>query len=55
MERLFENDLGILKLLSDTSPQKEIRDTCNNSLIELSRFAIEIRLKKIKSFKKKKI
>jgi hypothetical protein len=44
MERIFEKNIGLVKLLSDTSPDKDIRDACNNSLIELSRFAIELRL-----------
>ena len=44
MERIFEKNIGLVKLLSDTSPNKDIRDTCNNSLIELSSFAIEMRL-----------
>ncbi len=46
MERIFEKDVGLIKLLSDTSPEKNIRDSCNNSLIELSRFAIEMKMRK---------
>lgn len=41
MERLFFNEINYLRLLSDTSPDKNIRDACNNAVAELLRFAIE--------------
>lgn len=43
MERIFEKNVGLVKLLSDTSPEKDIRDACNISLMQLSHFAIEMR------------
>ncbi len=43
MERLYKREMCILNLLSKTSPVKSIRDSCNDAVSELNKFAIEIR------------
>ncbi len=44
MERFFKREICILNLLSKTSPHKNIRDSCNQAVSELNKYAIEIKL-----------
>ena len=43
MERFFKREICILNLLSKTSPLKNIRDSCNQAVSELNKYAIEIK------------
>ena len=43
MERLFKREICFLNLLSKTSANKIIRDSCNDAVAQLNKFAIEIK------------
>ena len=43
MERFFKREHCILNLLSKTSPLKSIRDSCNEAVSQLNKYAIELK------------
>ena len=43
MERIFRKDASLLTLLSEVSPDKNIRNACTDAIQELNKFSIEIK------------